>query len=336
MSAKRAPAQHRLKSGWARAFAPATVSNVAVGFDLLGYPFGKVGDEVMVWSWDRPGVHVEQVRGGRCEVPLDARRNTGAIALAAMVRELGLPGGFGIRIKKGIPMGSGMGGSAASAVGAVVALNALLAKPLKPEALIPFALKGEAAASGGQHADNIVPSLLGGLRLCLGLALGGAVDEAGAWPEVPVPARVRSVLVHPELVVETRAARALLKPQIFLAEHVRQNACMAGFLSACASGDLELLSRSMMDLIVEPQRMALIPGFEKVKQAALAAGALGCSISGSGPSVFAWTPSDIVASRVERAMVAVFREQGLAVESWRGPIERKGARVIARGRGVPK
>jgi homoserine kinase len=169
------------------------------------------------------------------------------------------------------------------------------------------------------------------------LCLQGVGDEGGGtWPSVKVPPRIRSVLVHPDLVVETKAARSILKPQVFLTEHVRQSALLAGFLTGCATGDLSLISHSLVDLIIEPQRQALIPGFDLAKAAALKAGALGCSISGSGPSLFAWAVGDAAAKKVARAMVAVFESAGLECESWCAPVPPAGARVVGRGKGVPK
>jgi homoserine kinase len=305
----------------ATAFAPATVANVAVGFDLLGFSMGHVGDKVTVERVDAPTVTVAGITGAVTEIPRDPDKNTAAVALQAMIKELALPFGFKISIEKGIPLGSGMGGSAASAVGAVVAANALLDRPIPPLELLKFALAGEAAASGSVHADNIAPCLFGGLTLCF------SVDPLRIVP-IPTPPELMCVLVHPHLKIETRHARSILKPTLLLREHVRQSANLAAFISACHRNDFELMSASMIDLVIEPQRASLIPGFYDAKNAAVEQGALGFSISGSGPSVFAWTASRNAAERVRAAILRVFAHEKIGTDSWVAPVMGPGAQII--------
>ena len=302
----------------ARVFAPASVGNAAVGFDLLGFAFDSVGDEVTV-ERGPAGVEISAIDGVVRDLPREASRNTAGQALLAMIQELKLSHGFRISIRKGIPMGSGMGGSAASAVGAVVAANALLEKPLAPHALLPFALAGEAVASGAAHADNIAPCLLGGLTLAL-------PDPILDVLELPTPAGIHGVLVHPNLVVETKAARAILSPTLSLAQHVRQSGSLAGFILGCQRNDHELIRRHLRDLVIEPQRAQLIPGFARAKAAALAAGALGFSISGSGPSVFAWAANAADGEKIRAAVAAEFTAVGC--DSWVAPLPCRGARVV--------
>lgn len=262
----------------ARAFAPASVANVAVGFDILGHAIAGIGDTVSVRRIDEPVVRIDAIRGSAVELPLEAVGNTAGAALISLRERLGLAFGFAIEIDKGIPFGSGMGGSAASCVAALVAANALLELPLSREALYPFALDGEAVASGGRHGDNVGPLLLGGLALC----------TADRLLPIPVPAQWHSLLVHPHAVLETRRARQALQGSYGLGEFVAQSANLALVLSGCHRGDAGLVRAGLRDVLVEPRRAGLILGFEAARDAALSAQALGAGISGAGPSVFAW------------------------------------------------
>jgi homoserine kinase len=311
------------KARSATAFAPASVANVAVGFDILGFSMDLAGDRITVTE-DRggTGVTVESITGVVTELPRDARKNTASVALQAMLDDLKPGLGFRVAIDKGLPLGSGMGGSAASSVGAVVAADALLGSKLSREKLLKYALAGETAASGSAHADNIAPCLYGGLTLALSL-------DPLRIVQVPTPPELQCVLVHPHIKVETRHARSILKPTLLLQEHVHQSAHLAAFISACHSGDLELISASMIDLLIEPQRAELIPGFYEAKSEAIAQGALGFSISGSGPSVFAWASSSNGAARVKAAIERVFSAHKIGVDSWVAPVRCSGARVLS-------
>ena len=308
-------------------FAPATCANVAVGFDLMGFPLEGVGDRVTVTrvhpqKGSAPVVTITSLTGiGAEDLPRDAAANTATVGLIQMVTDLKLAYGFEVKIQKGIPLGSGMGGSAASSVAAVVAANELLESPLARNGLIAYMLMGEKLATGSAHPDNVVPCFQGGLSLTLSINPIQII-------EVPVPSAIRCVLVHPHFRLDTAKARAVLAPTVSLQNHVGQSARLAGFLAACYRGDLELLGRSLEDILVEPQRAALIPGFHEVKNAALAFGVLGCSISGSGPSVFAWVDSDSKATAVAGAMQAAFRTHGnLDSDVWISPINPRGAQI---------
>ena len=311
----------RSASGAVTGFAPATVANVGVGFDVLGFALEGIGDRVTV-SAAEDGVVVEAVTGVVTDLPTDPQRNTASVALLALLRDLQPGHGFRVRIDKGIPLGSGMGGSAASAVGAVVAANALLARPLAREKLLKYALLGEQAASGAPHADNAAPCLFGGLTAVV------SADPPEVVP-IPLPDALLCVLVHPRMRIDTREARAVLRPEIALSEHVRQSMRLSGFLAGCFRGDLGLIGRSMDDCIVEPQRSKLIPGFDEAKAVARAGGALGFGIAGSGPSVFAWAASQTVARVVQQGVVGAFERHGLAVDSWIAPIDDQGARAVS-------
>ncbi len=263
------------------AFAPATVANVGIGFDILGHTVDAVGDRVRVRRIEESVVRIRSIVGVAGELPVDAACNTGGRAVQALHAALGLTYGFELDIDKGIPVASGMGGSAASAVAAVVAANALLRMPLPPLQLLKFAMAGEIVASGSAHLDNIAPSLFGGLVLTVGI-------DHPRVKQIPVPASLRCVLVHPHMLLGTREAREMLKTDVTRSDFVWQTANLAGFISGCYSNDLDMIRESFDDVIIEPQRHSLIPGFKDVKAAAMSAGALGCSISGAGPTIFAW------------------------------------------------
>lgn len=307
----------------ARAFAPASVGNVGVGFDILGHVIEGAGDTVSVRRIDEPapigqGVRIAAIRGTTVDLPLDAPSNTAGAALIAMREALALPFGFQVEIDKGIPLGSGMGGSAASCVAALVAANELLDAPLSREALYPFALVGEAVASGGRHGDNLGPMLLGGLVLA----------TADKLAKIPVPTAWHSVLVHPEAVLETRRARAALQGSYELKEFVAQSANLALVLAGCHAGDASLVRAGLNDVLVEPRRAPLIAGFDAVKRAALDAGAMGASISGAGPSVFGWFETRTAAEAAAPKIQAAFAEAGFDSQAWVSPIDSPAARVL--------
>ncbi|HKD55057.1 MAG TPA: homoserine kinase [Steroidobacteraceae bacterium] len=304
----------------ATAFAPASVGNVAIGFDIMGFSIEPLGDRVTVTRRSAPGVEITAVRGVTGGLPRDARDNTAGRALLAMHEALGLDFGFALEIDKGIPLGSGLGGSAASAVGAVVAANALLPEPVSRLELLKFAMAGEAVASGARHADNIAPSLFGGLVLTVGI-------DHPRVKQIPVPAAIRAVIVHPHMFLATARARAILKPDVDLSDFVWQTANLAGFISGCYTDDLDMIRASFEDVVIEPQRQALIPGFQAARRGAMEAGALGCSISGAGPSMFAWT-LESNAPAVRAAMRSAFTRESLATDDWVVEIRPVGARVI--------
>ena len=304
----------------ATAFAPASVGNVAVGFDVLGHSFQTIGDRVTARRTPVPGVTIGAITGAVVDLPREPERNTAGMGVLCMVRDLKLNFGIELAIHKGIPLGSGLGGSAASAVAAVVAANALLPEPLGKLELLKFAMKGEQVASGSVHVDNIAPSLYGGLVLTVG------IDNPNV-KQIPVPSTVRCVLVHPHMMLSTREARQILNRSIDLSDVIWQSANLAGFLTGCFTGDLQLIRESLEDVIIEPQRQVLIPGFKAVKEGARANGALGCSISGAGPTVFAWCEQQH-ADRIRDAMVAAFAAHGLASDAWISTLDPAGARIV--------
>lgn len=302
----------------ATAFSPASVGNVGVGFDILGHVITGVGDTVTVRRIDAPEVRIAAIRGTTIDLPKDAPGNTAGASLIALREALGLPFGFEIEIDKGIPLGSGMGGSAASCVAALVAANELLDTPLSREALYPFALTGEAVASGGRHGDNLGPMLLGGLVL----------STAERLVRIAVPDAWHSVLVHPDAILETRRAREALKGDYALGEFVSQSANLALVLAGCHAGDAALVRAGLRDVLVEPRRAPLIAGFDAAKQAALQAGAMGASISGAGPSVFGWFETRAQAEAAAPEIRAAFAAAGFDSQAWVSPINSAGAKVL--------
>ena len=304
----------------ATAFAPASVANVAVGFDVLGHSVQAIGDRVTATRSAVPGVRIAAIKGVVQDLPLETERNTAGMAVLAMAKALNLPFGIDLVIEKGIPLASGLGGSAASAVGGVVAANALLDKPLGNLDLLKFAMHGEAVASGAVHVDNIAPSLYGGLVLTVGI-------DNPVVTQIPVPPTVRCVLVHPHMMLSTREARQILSKTVELSNLIWQSANLAGFLTGCFTGNLDLIRASLEDVVIEPQRQVLIPGFKAVKQAAMAGGALGCSISGAGPTVFAWCEEQHAAA-IRDGMVAAFAAHGLDSDAWISPLDLRGARIV--------
>jgi len=301
------------------ASAPASIGNVGPGFDILGQAFDAVRDTVLAVGEACPGVRLGTVTGLVASLPDQVSNNTALAAAAAVLDAARADFGVCLSIDKGIPLAAGMGGSAASAVAATVAVNALLGSPFSDADLFLLALEGERVASDPPHWDNVMASLLGGLVLA-------ARVSPPLFTKLPVPAGLTAILLHPAAKIETRAARHLLEPRVPMDLVVEQSRRLAAFVAGCASGDQDLIRAGLDDVLVEPQREHLLPVLPVVKAAALAAGALGCSFSGSGPSVFAWAPDEASAA-VEDAMAWAFMETGLAARSYRAPIDSAGARV---------
>lgn len=305
------------------AFAPASIGNVAVGYDVLGLAIAGPGDRVQARKTDTAGVTIREVRGPDGEIHpfLDTNPdgNTASIAAAALWDDVGDDCGIELIIHKGIPLQSGMGSSAASAVAGAVAANALLKFPLPNDAVLKYALEGEKFASGGLHADNVAPSLIGGLVLCPPGLLPRTVS-------LDVPAGVSSVLVHPELEVNTAESRGGLATHVTTDLWIAQQGYLATFVAACSSNDIDLIGRCLRDDIIEPQRSSAVPCFSAVKAAAEKSGALGFSLSGSGPSMFALC-RDADATVVATSMRFECEKAGYECQSWISPMNAAGAYV---------
>ncbi len=297
----------------ARASAPASVGNIGVGFDILGHSITGPRDVAVVRRIEEPIVRIAAIRGdaaGRGSLPMEAERNTAGQALIALRAALGIAHGFELEITKGIALGSGLGGSAASCVAALVAANALLDVPLSRAELYPFALEGESVSSGSRHGDNVAPMLLGGVVLA----------TPSRMIALTAPDWLHCVVVHPDQVLETRRARAVLTEPYRLAQIVAQTTYLALFLTGLARADADMIGEGLHDLLVEPRRAALIPGLSEVKSAALDHGALGASISGGGPSVFAWFASRTAAEAAAPAMRAAFAHAGFDSRAYVSPV----------------
>ena len=306
------------------AFAPATVSNVACGFDVLGFALDAPGDEVAARFADDGvrGVVIADIVGDAGRLPRDANKNTAGLAAQALLDAVGDRRGVALTIRKGLPLASGLGGSAASAVAAAVAVDALLGAKSSFDLLLACALQGESHGAGSAHADNIAPSLYGGFVLV-------RTPNPPDVIRLPVPNGLTAVVVHPDLEIETAKARTLVGDTVALGDAIRQWANLGAFVDGLHRGDFALIARSLEDTIAEPRRAALVPGLASIKQAAIDAGALGCSLSGSGPSLFALCRDGTIARRVAAAMTdAVTRAIGGEPQTYVSAIGQQGARLI--------
>jgi homoserine kinase len=303
-----------------KVFAPATVSNLGSGFDIIGFPIENVGDTVHVTQNEKQVVRITNISGYK-DIPLEASKNVASYAVIKLLEKLGVNTGFDIAIEKAVKPGSGIGSSASSSVAAVYAVNELLGQPFTENELIEFAMEGEGLASGGKHADNVAPALLGGITI---LRSYKPLDVIRIEP----PGQLRVVLLHPQIEIKTREARDILPKQIPLKDAVHQWGNVAGLISALYSSNYEMIGRSMEDVIVEPRRSSLIPGYDKLKSAALEAGALGCTISGSGPSVFALNKGEQAARQVENAMREAYKLQDISFNIYSSSISSNGAMII--------
>ena len=307
-----------------RVFAPASASNLGPGFDVLGLALERPGDVVEAELCPTPGVEIVEVTGAD-SLTTDPNTNVVGIAATAVLRRLEADATHGVRLwlDKQMPLASGLGSSAASSVASAVAVNHLLGQRLTERQLMTCALEGEATASGTGHADNVAPCVLGGIVLVRSYDPLDLVS-------LPVPSALRVIVVHPHAAVETAAARRLVAERRFdITQAVKNLGNIAALVSALHTGDLELFGRSIRDALVEPIRAPLVPAFAEVKQAALDAGALGCSISGSGPSVFAFAASDAVAQAVSDAIQVAFDGAGLPSDPYVGRVNTRGAHVLS-------
>lgn len=312
-------------SGAVTAFAPGSIGNVGPGLDILGLAVAGEGDAVRAEWLGEPGLRI--LDPGHPDLPAETERHTSGLAARAVLRRVGEVAtggrGIGLSVRKGLPLSGGQGGSAASAVAGAVAVNALLGGPLGPMELIEACLDAEEVVAG-RHADNIAPSLLGGLVLIRSM---DPLDLV----RLPVPADLLVVLAKPEQRMLTAEARAVLPREVPRAVALHQAAQVAAMVAALALEDYGLLARSLDDRIAEPVRAGLLPGFTEAKAAALAAGALGSSISGSGPTAFALARGRESAERVAAAMAAAYRACGSACAVRVGPVDRQGATVTREG-----
>ena len=303
-------------------FAPASVTNVSCGFDIMGYAIDWPGDEVVLKIKDKPGIRITKITGDGGRLPLDPKKNTAGLSLLALADHIGFKQGIEMELHKKMALGSGLGSSAASAVASVFALNEILEKPFTRKELLPFALEGEKLTCGGTpHADNVSACLMGGFIIVRSLDPMDVIT-------INTPANLYSTIIHPHLEINTADTRKILRKQILLSDAVKQWGNVAGLVTGLTTGDYDLIGRSLHDVIIEPIRSILIPGFNDIKSAALEAGALGCSISGSGPSVFAFSKSKATAEKVGEEMKKVLKAIKVKGDLYISKINKKGPMVI--------
>jgi homoserine kinase len=303
-------------------FAPATVANVACGFDILGFAVDAPGDEVIIKLKRSPGVYIHRITGDNGKLSLDPSKNTAGVSVQAFLKHIDSRQGVEIELHKKISFGSGLGSSAASSVASAFAINTLLGNPLKTEELIPFTMEAERVACGSAHADNVAPGLLGGFVLVR------SYDPLDII-RIKSPENLFCSLIHPHIEVRTEDARKILKKEIALKDAIVQWGNIAGLIAGLMKPDYDLIGRSLQDVIVEPVRSMLIPGFDAVKEAALKAGALGCSISGSGPTIFALSISREISEKVGDAMKEVFDSLKIGNDNYISKINIQGPKVLA-------
>lgn len=306
----------------ARASAPASIGNVGVGFDVLGLAFDAVRDGVIAHLLDTPGkVELGEVTGLVETLPQEVQKNCALAAAKAVLDAADNPIGVRLDVHKGVPLSAGMGGSAASAVAAAGAVNALLGTPFSRDEILVYAMEGERVSADPPPWDNVMAAVHGGLVLAARL-------EPPVIRSLPLPEGLSCVLFHPERKINTQDARDLLAPvtnrQIAI-EHSRN---LASFVAGCAAGDLDLIRTGLKDILIEPQRLPLLPELADVKIAAMHAGALGCSFSGSGPSVFAWCESSKLAD-VRSAMADAFVQTGCKADCYNAPLKSLGLIIEA-------
>jgi homoserine kinase len=298
-----------------RVFCPGTIANVSCGFDVLGLSLAGVGDYMTVTQTTIKGITISEILGQ--DLPMETTQNVAGVAGLALLEALGSDAGFDIKIDKRIKAGSGIGSSAASSAGAVWAINHLLGNPFTTKELIPFAMEGERLASGVAHADNVAPALLGGFSLVR------STDPLDVI-SLPSPSELYATVIHPQIEIKTADSRRILKSNLSLKDAITQWGNVGGLVAGLYREDYELIGRSLQDVVIEPVRSILIPGFNEIKAAALNAGALGGGISGSGPSVFALSKGKDKALKVADAIRLAYEPFGISFDIHISNINEKG------------
>ena len=302
-----------------KVFAPATVANVTCGFDILGFPLENVGDVLTLKVVKEKQIRITKIEG--FDLPYEASKNVAGVVIQKLVEDLEIGFGFEVEIEKGVKPGSGIGSSAASAAAAAFAVNELAGRPLKTKELVKYAMEGEKLASGISHADNVAPSLIGNFTLIR------SYDPLDII-QLDSPADLFCTLIHPHIQINTADSRKILKKNISLELAIKQWGNVAGLITGINLSDYDLIGRSMNDVIIEPTRSILIPMFEKIKEASISAGALGCGIAGSGPSVFAFSKGEKMAMAVKDIMNEIYRNIDVNFDLYVSKINPKGAKVL--------
>mgnify|MGYP001574294807 FL=1 len=301
-------------------FSPATVANVSCGFDVLGFCLDSVGDDMVIRKTEKKGIYITKIEG--FDLPYEADLNVAGVSALAMYEAIDVDFGFEIEIYKNIKPGSGIGSSAASAVGSVFGMNELLGRPFNKTQLTGFAIKGEALASKCEHADNLAPALFGGFTLVKSISPLQIL-------EIPSPDDLYATIIHPQIEIKTSESRAILPKKIALSDAITQWANFGSLIHALHTSDYDLIKESLHDVVVEPHRSKLIPHFNAVKKAAITAGALGCGISGSGPSIFTLSNSLETSNNVKDAIKNVYSKTGLTFEIHVSKINTEGVKIIS-------
>lgn len=300
-------------------FCPATIANLSCGFDVLGLCLETAGDEMIIKKSDIKGIRITKIIGA--DLPLETDKNVAGVAALAMLENVDTEFGFDIEIYKNIKAGSGIGSSAASSAGAVFGINELLGRPFTRKELVLFAMQGEKLASGNAHADNVAPALLGGFTL---VRSSNPLDII----KIKSPSELYATVVHPQIELKTSDARSVLKQNISLKSAITQWGNVGGLIAGLYTKDYELIGRSLHDVIIEPLRSVLIPGFDLIKQTALENGALGSGISGSGPSIFALSKGKETAEKIGKAMSEVYDNMNLPYEIHVSKVNDEGMKII--------
>jgi homoserine kinase len=307
-----------MKNKIIKVLAPATVANVACGFDVLGFALSDINDELVMRIVPKRGVTI--INKDDFNLPTEPTQNVIGVSLLAMLAEIDEEIGFEVESTKNIKPGSGIGSSAASAAGAVFGANYLLDNRFSNEELIHFAMCGEELASGSRHADNIAPCIYGGFTL---------IRSNEPLDIIPIPSPFLFVtIIHPQIEVKTSDARSILKKQVLLSDAVKQWGNVGGLIAGLMKNDYDLISRSLVDHVVEPIRSMLIPNFDEMKKRGIEAGAMGGGISGSGPSIFLISKDQSTALKVEKVAKEVYSEIGLPVFTYVTNLNKKGVQVI--------
>jgi homoserine kinase len=311
-----------LKKKEIRVFAPATVANVGCGFDIFGFALHEPGDEIILKVSESKGLQITKITGDEGRLPTEANKNTAGQSLLAMMNELKFESGLEMEVHKKMAIGSGLGSSAASAVASVFAFNAMLERPLSKTELLKYAIEGEKIASGESvHLDNIAACLYGGFIL---VRSRNPIDIVA----LPVPDNLFCTVIHPQIEIRTESSRKILRKQIPLEKAVTQWGNVAGTISALYQEDFELLKRSFNDVIVVPDRSQLIPYYQDLQQVAMDSDAIGCSISGSGPSIFALSSDSETARKIGSNMSAVLTDVKIGHDIYISKINTQGPKVI--------
>ena len=300
-------------------FSPATIANVSCGFDILGLCLDTVGDEMIIRKTKEKGVTISKIVGQI--LPLETKKNVAGVAALALLEKINVDCGFDIEIHKNIKPGSGIGSSAASSAGAVFGINKLLGEPFSLEELVPFAMEGEKLASGSAHADNVAPAILGGFTLVRSYEPLDVI-------KINSPKELYATVIHPQIEIKTSDSRSVLKQQVTLKLAVKQMGNLGGLISGLYTENYDLISNSLHDEIVEPNRSILIPGFDDVKVASIKAGALGSGISGSGPSIFALSRGEETAKKVGESMSRVYEKLGIDYDIHVSKINQEGIKIL--------